>query len=195
MYCRRCGKFINNDASVCNECVEEMLKNEQKATVTEQKEEIKEEQNTQVQTIANTATQVEPEAQVLTVVSNSTEVVPETQVVYQYAPRVQKKSNVGLTRAIWSVVLSVAAFMAFMFIAMRLSNVDVYASSIGFSLILFAFPECILGVIFGAKSIVASNRIAKQTGVRPKATLICGIIGLALSCYFMMIFTFTLGLL
>ena len=180
MYCRRCGKFINNDASVCNECVEEMLKNEQKATVTEKKQD-------------------EQKVQVLTVVSDATEVAPVQQVIYQRSSS-PKKENVGLTRAIWSVVLPVVAFLVFIFIAMRLSDVDVtaeynYASSIAVSIIIFAFPECILGVIFGAKSIVTSNRIAKQTGVRPKATLICGIIGLALSCYFMMIFIFTLGLL
>lgn len=28
MYCRRCGKFIKNDAEVCKECLEEMLINE-----------------------------------------------------------------------------------------------------------------------------------------------------------------------
>ena len=32
MYCRRCGKFIDYDAEVCKECVEEMLKNETKQT-------------------------------------------------------------------------------------------------------------------------------------------------------------------
>ena len=180
MYCRRCGKFIDGSLSVCNECVEEMLKNEQKATVTEKKQD-------------------EQKVQVLTVASDATEVAPVQQVVYQRSSA-PKKENVGLTRAIWSVVLPVAAFVVFMFIVMQLSNVDVTdeyynPSCIGFSIILFAFPECILGAIFGAKSIVTSNIIAKQTGVRPKATLICGIIGLALSCYLMTIFIITLELL
>ena len=36
MYCKKCGKFINSDASVCNECAEEMLRKEQGSTKTEQ---------------------------------------------------------------------------------------------------------------------------------------------------------------
>ena len=36
MYCKKCGKFITSDAVLCNECTEEMLKNEQGFTKTEQ---------------------------------------------------------------------------------------------------------------------------------------------------------------
>ena len=36
MYCKKCGKFITYDALVCNECAEEMLKNEQGLTKNEQ---------------------------------------------------------------------------------------------------------------------------------------------------------------
>ena len=174
MYCRRCGKFIDGSLSVCNECVEEMLKNEQNA-VSENKNE--ETQSSQAPAVSVSVPQAVVNPQPVAVV----------QPVCQVATCPKRRVNVGKARAIWSVVLSGVAILFLLilaneFIVYGFNEVN-YVYSYAVCVVYFVLPECIISIVFGAKSIVASNKIAKQTGQRPMATMICGIIGLAVSVY------------
>lgn len=163
MYCTKCGKQIDYDAIVCNECLEkERLENLSGDTNEFREEELKS----------------EPEYRE----------VPK----YQYdmteeaAPAQSGTSNprmFGFGRALTSTILGfigwIFSYIALIVCAVAISEEDAIAA--GIVLNLFATGLSVPSLILGIKSVIGFKSRVSKGAVKPIPSLILGIVGLSFS--------------
>ena len=188
MYCRRCGKFIDGSLSVCNECVEEMLKNEHKTSV--QGKPIKEEPIE-----VSVVEPIKEESVQLINVEATNSVDSESVVVLSYSeskPQVVRNPvpvkpqggsrRAGLGKAIASAVIPevIAAVLtvAYYFCTLGLTYQVPLMVVIGVILSLAVVGGGVISIVFGAQSVKLANNLVKEGKKRPIATMICGIVGI-----------------
>ena len=186
MYCRRCGKFINGNATVCNECVEEMLKNEHSPTEEVQAPTVAEAVEVKEETVQ--VINVDPfesnDGQSATVVV-MTERTAQPKAVYNPTPVVEQKGSrkAGLGKAIAAAAIP-EVMAAIMTVGLEIFTIgQLYSTSmavgIGVMFLLVALAGDIVAIILGAQSVNLANSLAREGKKRPIATMICGIVGIA----------------
>ncbi len=153
MYCSRCGKQIDYDAIVCNECLAK-----------EEAEKL----------ASQTPVQQPVEQQVNVPV---TPVQPEQGYYQQTQSTNEQPLDDGKGRAIAGVVMGgIAAFLSIFAV-----SITMIYFAIGF--VVFCIPTIVLGilaVVNGAKSIKHFIYVKNHGGSKPVGTLIMGIVALAL---------------
>lgn len=158
MYCRKCGKQIDYDSPICKECQEELI---------------------------HSISQVEPKVEVKEVVQPQQAQKPQ--------PQGSRMEGFGkaLTSTILGVVSYVLVLFAFIFIvaggaARDATMYDEYAYSsatsmfsLGIVCMMISIGLAITSLILGIKSIKCFIKQKKEGKVKPIATLILGITGVA----------------
>ncbi len=184
MYCTRCGKKIDYDSFVCNECLaqEEALKNQVQSDVSEPAVEVKEESEF-VATVTDASAQEEIK----------TEPTGTNQQYYYSAPgaayNYQSQYNaqpspapianprmIGFGKSLASLILSVVGVI-FSFIAFIVAASEEAAA--GAVLLIMTLGMAIPALVLGIKSITNSSRVAAQKLPRPIVPLVFGIVGTA----------------
>ncbi len=159
MYCTRCGKQIDYDAIVCNECLE--------------KEKL--EKDSQIETEAPKAEQEYRE-------------VPRYQynVPEEEAEALSDTSNprmFGFGKALTSTILGfvgwIVSYIALIVCAVAISEDDAIAA--GLVLNLLASGLSVPSLILGIKSVIGFKSRASRGAVKPIPSLILGIVGLSFS--------------
>ena len=182
MYCTRCGKKIDYESFVCNECLaqEELLKNQAQSDVSEPAVEVKAESDF-VGTVTDKADSTEAGG------ANQQYYYSAPNAAYNYQPRNEAQQiyvptgnprMIGFGKSLTSTILSFFGYI-FSYIALIVSAEEEPVG--GLVLLLMALGMSIPALIFGITSIKTSARVAAQKLPRPIATLVLGIVGLGFS--------------
>ena len=165
MYCTRCGKEIDYDAIVCNECLEK-------------------EKNAEAQCEAPRAEDVKAEPQYQEVPRYQYAEPAPAAPVYSANPRM-----LGFGKALTSAILGFVGWI-FSYVALVVSAVSIeYDDAIiaGVLFLLVGIGLSVPALIFGIKSITLFKSCTRVGAAKPIPTLILGIVGLsfaALSLFF-----------
>ena len=191
MYCTRCGKKIDYDAFVCNECVKQEqeafaeVKTEESAPALEATPETVTEEP-----VADTAT-AEPvqEPAQEPVNPQPTYTAPNNQQYYysnpntsyqQPQPTTGNPRMNGFGKALASTILGIFSYI-FCFVAIEVAAFELAESAV--VLFLMALGMAIPSLIMGIKSIKTFTSAPKQGLPRPIATLVLGIVGLCAAAF------------
>ncbi len=193
MYCTRCGKKIDYDSFVCNECraAEEALVNQSNEPVAEPAPEVKVESETVAPETAQPA--AAPVEEPKTETANPTPTNPQyyysaqsTSYAQYQAPQNAQPVNapvgnprmIGFGKALASAILSVVGYI-FALVAFFVAAEGAVSS--GLVLFMMTLGMVIPALILGIQSIKTSARVASQNLPRPIPTLVLGIVGAAFS--------------
>lgn len=192
MYCTRCGKKIDYDSFVCNECLaaEEALKNQSQEYVSQSAAA----DNQESDFVAAGATGADKTESTNT---NQQYYYSAPNPTYTYQTVYNSQQNtvpsgnprmIGFGKSLASLILSEvgAVFSAIAFFVTGMGAVGA-----GIVLFMMALGMAIPALVLGIQSIKTSSRVAAQNLPRPILTLIFGIIGTAsagsaLYCLFML---------
>ncbi len=163
MFCNKCGKFIEYNSTICNECAQEYYKNSAYNN------------NTQ-NNISNNG-----------FVYNETEKVQtvNAEPIYnqQYVQPVQNSRMLGFGKALISAIFPMVAFII-VYISIFMYGIAIVDSAelggtleAALMMLFVALAMDIIAMVFSSQSIHLVTRTVKNGGARPIATQICGIVG------------------
>ena len=181
MYCTRCGKKIDYDSFVCNECraAEDALVGETKLDDSKPATEVNVEPESTVTETETPREQPAPNQQYYYSTQNTGYAQYQNPYTEQPAPvQTGNPRMIGFGKALTSTILSFFGYI-FSYVALLLA-VDGEPAG-GLVMLLIALGMSIPALILGIQSIKTSARVASQGLPRPIATLVLGIVGLAFS--------------
>ena len=168
MYCRKCGKFIEGDADTCLDCRAEEAAKQAYLKVIE----------------AHTESSAKP----------SEEAQPKPPATVEKGARMFGFKR-ALTSAIFGFASIFATYLAFLFfVALAASTEDqinwILVTMFIIPLVFASVALCVISIVLGIKSIIASRQRTKDGYPLPIATLILGIGGVYLSAICIFLFSY-----